>query len=135
MKSILYVGATLIIGAGIYGFVDYKQTHNKKEFKEMYENEKGIKPVEIINDKKTSSFEKNVPGQKQPVSDKKMVPAETRMIEKTRITSQVSNNSGVGKKIKKKRKFSTKLFSRGALDERYVNPKEKAELIKEDLKN
>ena len=36
MKSMLYVGATLMIGASIYGFVDYKQTHNKKEFKEMY---------------------------------------------------------------------------------------------------
>jgi hypothetical protein len=36
MKSILYVGATLMIGASIYGFVDYKQTSQKKEFKEQY---------------------------------------------------------------------------------------------------
>lgn len=160
MKSILYVGATLMIGASIYGFVDYKQTRNKKEFKEMYQEEKAITPVEIINDKKTASLEQNVTGEKQPISDnktvitkkqanskvetfsaikpiaaeEKIVRAETKVIEKTTVTSQVSNDSGVEKKIKKKRKFSTKLFSRGALDERYINPKEKVELIKEDLK-
>lgn len=160
MKSILYVGATLMIGASIYGFVDYKQTRNKKEFKEMYQEEKAITPVEIINDKKTASLEQNVTGEKQPISDnktvitkkpanskeetfstikpiaaeEKMVPAETKVIEKTSVAIQPSNDSGVEKKIKKKRKLSTKLFSRGALDERYVNPKEKVELIKEDLK-
>ena len=36
MKSILYVGATLMIGASIYGFVEYKQTSQKKEFTSMY---------------------------------------------------------------------------------------------------
>ena len=160
MKSILYVGATLMIGASIYGFVDYKQTRNKKEFKEMYQEEKAITPVEIINDKKTASLEQNVSGEKQPITEnkkvitkkqanskeetfsaikpiaaeEKIVPAETKVIEKTSVTIQPSNDSGVEKKIKKKRKLSTKLFSRGALDERYVNPKEKVELIKEDLK-
>ena len=160
MKSILYVGATLMIGASIYGFVDYKQTRNKKEFKEMYQEEKAITPVEIINDKKTASLEQNVSGEKQPITEnkkvitkkqansneetfsaikpiaeeEKMAPAKTKVIEKITVTTQASNDSGVEKKIKKKRKLSTKLFSRGALDERYVNPKEKVELIKEDLK-
>ena len=32
MKSILYVGATLMIGASIYGFVDYKKTSRNNEF-------------------------------------------------------------------------------------------------------
>ena len=45
MKSILYVGATLMIGASIYGFVDYKQTKGKKEFKSMYTEKKAIAPV------------------------------------------------------------------------------------------
>lgn len=39
MKMILYVGATLMIGASIYGFVDYKKTNNKPAFQKMY-NEK-----------------------------------------------------------------------------------------------
>lgn len=160
MKSILYVGATLMIGAGIYGFVDYKQTRNKKEFKEMYGEEKAKTPVEIVSSKTTEplikkealdnrvvSNKKKVVSKKQEVSnedafksikpiaeDEKMVPAETRVIEKTTVNSKVSNESGVEKKIKKKRKLSTKLFSRGALDERYVSPREKVGLIKEDLK-
>jgi hypothetical protein len=36
MKSILYVGATLMIGASIYGFVDYNKTSRSKEFRDMY---------------------------------------------------------------------------------------------------
>jgi hypothetical protein len=36
MKSILYAGATLMIGAAIYGFVDYKKTSHSKEFTKMY---------------------------------------------------------------------------------------------------
>ena len=36
MKSILYAGAALMIGASIYGFVDYSQASNKKEFNDMY---------------------------------------------------------------------------------------------------
>ena len=154
MKSILYVGATLMIGASIYGFVDYKQNRNKKEFKEMYGEEKAIVPVEIINDKHTASLEQNDNAEKQAVSNKKLAITKNPAISKeetfnaikpnaddekvapaeTKVTSQVSNNNGVEKKIKKKRKFSTKLFSRGALDERYVNPKEKVEIIKEDPK-
>ncbi len=131
MKSILYVGATLMIGASIYGFVDYKQTRNKKEFKEMYQEEKAITPVEIINDKKTASLEQNVTGEKQPISEnkkvitktqanskeetfsaikpiaaeEKIVPAESKVIEKTSVAIQPSNDSGVEKKKKKKRKL------------------------------
>jgi hypothetical protein len=37
MKSILYVGATLMIGASIYGFVDYNKTSRNREFRDMYE--------------------------------------------------------------------------------------------------
>ncbi len=47
MKSILYVGATLMIGASIYGFVDYKQTSQKKEFTNMYVEEKAKEPVVV----------------------------------------------------------------------------------------
>lgn len=57
MKSIFYIGATLMIGASIYGFVDYKNTNRNKEFRSMYkseearelrvkENEQVIAPVE-----------------------------------------------------------------------------------------
>ncbi len=121
MKSILYVGATLMIGASIYGFVDYKQTHNKKEFKGMYE-EKTAPETEITTDTKTT-----VP----VVGKEEIVP----VVNVTEEKKAVKNTSVVTKKkvAKKKRKFNTKLFSRGALDERYIEPK-KIESVKTDTK-
>ncbi|MEI9910110.1 MAG: hypothetical protein WDO71_10785 [Bacteroidota bacterium] len=54
MKSILYVAAALMIGASIYGFVDYSKTSRHKEFTNMYnENETGepeIKKEDVITD-------------------------------------------------------------------------------------
>ena len=49
MKSILYVGATLMIGASIYGFVDYKKTSHSKEFTGMYSAEKIKEPVVVTS--------------------------------------------------------------------------------------
>ena len=49
MKSILYVGATLMIGASIYGFVDYQKASRKKEFTKMYEEKKS--KDQVVNDK------------------------------------------------------------------------------------
>ena len=34
----LYVGAALILAAGIFGFTDYAKASGAKEFKSMYEN-------------------------------------------------------------------------------------------------
>ena len=45
MTSILYVGATLMIGASIYGFVDYNKTRDKKEFKDMYAEKEVTQPA------------------------------------------------------------------------------------------
>jgi len=40
MKSILYFGAVLMIGASIYGFTVYKKTIQQQAFKNMYLDEK-----------------------------------------------------------------------------------------------
>jgi hypothetical protein len=162
MKSILYVGATLMIGASIYGFVDYKQTQGKKEFKEMYAEEKA---TVVIDEKKVTETEpvvtkdpvsfKNVSNNKKavtkkqavgkeeedvitsikPISDDEAVTtSEIKEIEKTNVDVKASKESGTEKKVVKKRKLSTKLFSRGALDERYTEPKVKKETMKEEVK-
>ena len=55
MKSMLYVGATLMIGASIYRFVDYKQTSQKKEFTNMYDH-KITAPV--VEEEKTEQMPK-----------------------------------------------------------------------------
>ena len=61
MKSILYAGAALMIGASVYGFVDYRQNSRNTEFKNLYEEkqpaltpevpktEKAIVPVREIS--------------------------------------------------------------------------------------
>ena len=46
---------------------------------------------------------------------------------------KVAKESGIEKNIVKKRKFSTKLFGRGALDERYIEPK-KTRKVNIDIK-
>jgi hypothetical protein len=39
MKPLLYIGVTLMIGAGIYGFVDFKNKKKSKEFQSLYRQE------------------------------------------------------------------------------------------------
>ncbi len=147
MKSILYVGATLMIGASIYGFVDYEKTKNKKEFTNMYK-EAAITEPAIVSDRKMTNpveskkiavKEKRRVVKKQLVKNDKAIDAretievikpeveEERMarkevkIENTEVTVVPSKEDVSEKIVKhKKRKLSTKLFSRGALDEKYI---------------
>ena len=155
MKSILYVGATLMIGASIYGFVDYKQTSHKKEFTSMYAEEKATEPVEVIatektksvfdmgnkitnpakkkesvaainkqgNKKRTTSKEEQVTSIRPISNNEKIDIRELKKIETPAPAIEVAKESGIEKKVVKKRRFSTKLFGRGALDERYIEPK------------
>ena len=163
MKSILYVGATLMIGASVYGFVDYKQTQNKKEFKEMYVEQTETVPLVTISEEKTTTpvVKKSLPSEKKEInSNKKRVVAknqvviedgpivtirpiaedemittkELKEVETPSVNIKTSKDSGVEKKVTKKRKLSTKLFSRGALDERYIEPKVKKDIPKEEIK-
>ena len=120
MKSILYVGVTLMIGASIYGFVDYSKTRHKKEFKNMYTDKEVTQPVA---EKKLSaaSMEKI----ETPVDGKK----------NTDGNASVSHATPIGKTIAKvnkqrKRTFNTRLFSRGALDEKYIKEEIKPEAPK-----
>lgn len=102
MKSILYVGATLMIGASIYGFVDYKQTQNKKEFKAMYVDKK-TEPVASITDKKIPD-----PAEKIDVTG-------TMKTGKTPV--DVTPSKEIKKAVKKKKKLNHKIFSRAPLRE------------------
>lgn len=107
MKAILYTGAALMIGASIYGFVDYKQTSRKKEFKTMY-----AEPAAAATEEP-----KTVTGPAITTGTK------TEPVTVTEIKEIKKSTVAVKKKpVKKKRSFSTKLFSRGALDERYIKP-------------
>ena len=158
MKSILYVGATLLIGASIYGFVDYEKTKNKKEFTDMYKEAEVTEPV-IVSDRKMTSpveskeiavKEKSRVAKKQlaendqsmetkeeavevskPVADEEKMISKDVKIENTEVTVVPSKENVSDKIVKhKKRRLSTKLFSRGALDERYIKEEIKLDVPK-----
>jgi hypothetical protein len=130
MKTILYAGAALMIGASIYGFVDYKSTQNKKEFKEMYAEpvqptEEEVVAEEKQTDNKTVSFVSNA-----EIKENNELKNETVVKKKSTILNKKY------KKVKKQRRLAIKDFGRGALDERYTerikNPK--TEIAEEKLK-
>jgi len=139
MKSILYVGATLMIGASIYGFVDYQQTSQKKEFTDMYVKEKKTEPITVITEEKkevvpvekievVTKNRKTTVTKKQTIQkeeeevvaidpiaeDEVLVAEEPQKIEETTIAIMPYAENTIVKKSKKK-KFSTKLFSRAPL--------------------
>jgi hypothetical protein len=110
MKSILYAGATLMIGACIYGFVDYSKTRNKKEFKNMYSDQEVITPAA---EKQTPAV--NTAKIETPVDHKKA--AEDDAV----VSNTNTRQKTIAKVVKKRnRTFNTRLFSRGALDERFI---------------
>ena len=143
MKSVLYVGATLMIGASIYGFVDYKQTSHKKEFTNMYVEEKVKEPApEVVTENnevavvsepaknsKTISAKKkavkkdetgNYPAEEvitpiKPIAEEDLMNADdSKKIEEANVTVTPSTEHSVFKKVKRKR-LNTKIFSRAPL--------------------
>lgn len=141
MKSALYVGATLMMGASIYGFVDYQQTSHKKEFTNMYVEEKKPAPEVVV--KEQGSSEENEPAKdattitkkekaikkeasknypaEETITPVKPIPEEEQMnssdskkIEEATVTVTPSEEHSVFKKVKRK-KVNTKIFSRAPL--------------------
>lgn len=141
MKSVLYVGASLMIGASIYGFVDYKQTSQQKEFTSMYVEEKETEPAtEVVTEKtevavasEPGKISKKLVGQKKlakkekavnystaeeiapikPISkDELMIAGDSKKIEAEAVTVTPSKEHKV--KVKRK-KISTKIFSRAPM--------------------
>lgn len=135
MKSILYAGAALMIGASIYGFVDYKKNHDKKEFTGMY-NETKHDPVTVTDvadaeeskdlpapapEMKSFAPEKEV---KKAASDKE-VNAVKSLKEEEKLavpekkidpgTTDVKANPEVSVKKKKNKKIRREIFSRAPL--------------------
>ena len=121
MKSILYVGATLMIGASIYGFVDYKKNNHKKEFTRMYEMEK--KETVPVKEKETTAKElsKEEPVVKEKISDINQK-TESSVFKETREVDKVSKPE--------KKKLDYKLFSRAPLERKYITKEIKIEPAK-----
>lgn len=112
MKSILYAGAALMIGASIYGFVDYKQSSRKKEFKNMYSDEK-VKTADVVTKTETKGDEKYVVDANSFPENEKVITTNPPVI--TNKTGAPSRENKIFKKAKKKKKINTRLFSRAPL--------------------
>jgi hypothetical protein len=152
MKSILYVGATLMIGASIYGFVDYRHNSHKKEFRDLYNEEKtDVVPVTkkddpaktsaVLNkdqDRKTAvkTTISKKDGSTEPVKAEtdRVEGTETKDIGNTAVDTKIAENKEPVKKIKKKKRINRELFSRAPIrdeeiivDEKVKTPVEKPE--------
>jgi hypothetical protein len=137
-----------MIGASIYGFVDYKNTSRKQEFTKLYESQEETLPV-ITEEKKVSEEitdgNKKKEEVKKQVAKKEFTPAKSKSndfvipvepievkTDATVNTDELKENKAV-KKIRtaKSKKLNSKLFSRGSLEERYVEKTLKLEIPKE----
>ncbi|MBL7741190.1 MAG: hypothetical protein JNK14_18350 [Chitinophagaceae bacterium] len=109
MKSLLYAAVALMIGASIYGFVDYSKTKGQKEFTGMYDEKETTSPAVV---------ETKIPVEVVPVSsiDKPGTPGNDRTKEE-KVKKEGSIVKNLVNKFKKKRKVDFESFSRAPLRE------------------
>ena len=111
MKKMLFAGAVLMIGASIYGFVDYKKASQKNEFKNLYAEKQKEPLKDLVTD--TNKVETEKADLDEPVKPVKA---------SKKITPQVKDE------VKKSgtRKFRFKEFGRGRIvdDEEVAEEKE-----------
>lgn len=122
MKSFLYVGAMLMIGAIIYGFVDYKKSGRNSELDKMYSAPETKDPsVPRQESGKNESLLKT-----EDAGKKYSDVAETNNVT---VSTNAAARENSEKKIKKskRKKFNYKLFSRAPLEDRYLEKKVKPE--------
>lgn len=96
-----------MIGASIYGFVDYKKTSQRKEFRSLYVD-KEVKEPAITKKNIIEAVEIKEPA----VKEKDQVIKNTEPVQKNLTVKTVKESH--------KKKLSYKLFSRAPLDSRYL---------------
>jgi hypothetical protein len=149
-----------MIGASIYGFVDYKKTSQKKEFTRMYEDQEKKFPV-VTEEKKmkeeinTGTIREKSEVKKAESKPEDFIPVTSRSkdfvtpVETTELNTDAGEKTDELKEMKTEKKFRSgkskklnyKLFSRGSLEDRYVEktlkleePKTKVESKKTENK-
>lgn len=111
MKSILYIGATLMIGASIYGFIDYKKASRNDALTKMYQP---VDPVPVVEEEDITF---TTPAVANVTTQSKELVA-TPAVSKTVATEKVTKKAVVKKaKMKKKKRLDSRLFSRGRMEE------------------
>jgi len=115
MKSILYIGAVLMTGACIYGFVDYRKTSNRKEFKSLYRTEiastKTALSPEQVRD--VNAIEKV--NEKTKIAEPATGYSDVDKTERAKEITPVKTVNGT-RKFSKRKNLNYKLYSRAALE-------------------
>jgi hypothetical protein len=122
MKSVLYAGTALMIGAAIYGFADYKKTNSGKEFNELYREKAFLQPTLNAENKQ------GIPLVDPAIVAQPQKPAAKGEDEKGGIKKKsvpVLNS----RKSKKAKQLDSKLFSRAPLRELPVKEKTRIEAL------
>ena len=111
MKSVYCIGAVLMFGASIYGFVDYKKTVRNEDFKSMYEKEKKNSVPVVPAEKETAAARQIDAG-----NNIAELPAKTREEKLTNKKDVNGKPATVTIKSKKKnKKIDAEFFSRAPL--------------------
>lgn len=118
MKKFLIFGAVLMVGASIYGFVDYSKTKHSKRFNNLY-REAEVKEAAV---QPAGADEKSLTEVKTEPSDLKKEAVKNSNVSKPAIIKKP-----VKQKIQKPRKFSYKEFSRAPLKENIIEKTIKTE--------
>lgn len=110
MKKFLFIGAVLMVGASIYGFVDYNKTKHSKRFSNLYkETETKVQPAAqpaiAEEDKPGSGLKTEIPEVKKEA------------VKNSNVSKPAIVKKPVKQKIQKPRKISYKSFSRAPLRE------------------
>lgn len=110
MKTMMYIGAALMVGASIYGYANYEKARKKKEFSEMY--------------KEPAPVARMVSQPEAPVVEEKADVSKTSKTAATKVDLPVKKSTAAKttteRKIAKKRKIRREFFSRGGLDDRFI---------------
>ena len=121
MKAILYIGAILMVGASVYGFIDYKKSSHDKNFRRLYDNKEQVVAPKQETD---HNLVKEEPAKvsEEPRTDRSSASpvAETK--------KEPTINSTDKKSAKAKRKIALKKYSRAALDEKYLKEETKVKV-------
>jgi hypothetical protein len=121
MKTILYIGATLMVGASIYGFIEYKKSSHDKNFRNLYD---GKEQVTIPTKEQQLTSVKEEPA--RPVAEVNVKPLPAATVPKV-TTKKLS--------VAKKRKtINYKQFSRARIEEKILKEEVKREPGKDPLK-
>lgn len=114
MKSVLYVGAALMIGASIYGFVDYKKTSHDKKFTRMYDDEQQTPAVAATKEQTATT---PVVAKEETKTQAPVTKTARKKVETVTVDNAIVEKPEAPVKVKKHKKIRANLFSRAPIRE------------------